>query len=763
MKKIMLAAIVLLQLWVLLTSTIAAPDRPQPGKQAIENLTAFTKLYGYVKYFYPGDEAAQIDWNRFAVYGAQKIAPVNKAQLKQILEELFLPIAPALRIYKTGENAVFSIESITPPDTGGMKVVAWQHIGEGVGNAINGFKSIRLNRPEITSNWKKSAVLLQCQNAETLRGKEFKFSAAVKVKNGSGQLWFRVDRPNGKKGFFYNMYDRPIKSAKWSTHEITGQVDRDATKISFGGIFNGKGQLWIDNFQLLVKEDGKWKPTDLVSNSSFEDGQPGQAPEKWRKLREGYTSRNTTDTSTEGKQSIVISSDIKSLGVADPLFDKKPMFGEYIAKDLGSGLSILMPIALYGTPTATYPPAPEETLDRLTTALNSQLPGELSADNRYVRLADIVIAWNELQHFYPYFDQVKTDWASALTKALSSAYKDRTAADFHLTLKVLVAALKTGAGSVYFLKDKSVPHFLPIDWDRIENRLIITAVWDMNRSDIHPGDIVLEVDGVNAMAALEKKARVISAATDGWKYYQALNELLAGPMNSQTTLKLKHNGKQRKITLGRSLERRQFFRWRRQRQVSFKEIEPGIYYLNLDLIPMTDIEKLLPELAKARSIICDLRGFPNQNDKLLCHLLTEKKNTKWMYMPRIIYPDYEKVTYKEIGWSHGPVEPHLSAKIVFITRGSAIGYSESILGYIKGYKLATIVGQPTAGTNGNVNHFTLPGGYRVIYNGMKVLKHDGSTLHGVGFLPDVTVKRTIKGVKEGRDEFLEKAIQIAKE
>jgi C-terminal processing protease CtpA/Prc len=44
---------------------------------------------------------------------------------------------------------------------------------------------------------------------------------------------------------------------------------------------------------------------------------------------------------------------------------------------------------------------------------------------------------------------------------------------------------------------------------------------------------------------------------------------------------------------------------------------------------------------------------------------------------------------------------------------------------------------------------------------MKVLKHDGSRHHGVGILPDVYVNRTIKGVRENRDEFLEKALEIA--
>jgi hypothetical protein len=44
----------------------------------------------------------------------------------------------------------------------------------------------------------------------------------------------------------------------------------------------------------------------------------------------------------------------------------------------------------------------------------------------------------------------------------------------------------------------------------------------------------------------------------------------------------------------------------------------------------------------------------------------------------------------------------------------------------------------------------------------KVLKHDGSQHHFVGFQPDYPAERTIQGVKDGKDEVLEKAIEIAR-
>jgi hypothetical protein len=44
---------------------------------------------------------------------------------------------------------------------------------------------------------------------------------------------------------------------------------------------------------------------------------------------------------------------------------------------------------------------------------------------------------------------------------------------------------------------------------------------------------------------------------------------------------------------------------------------------------------------------------------------------------------------------------------------------------------------------------------------MLALKHDNSQHHGIGILPTVPSSRTLKGVAEGRDEVLEKAIETA--
>src|ERR1700761_2076732 len=96
----------------------------QSKQQIIDNEIAFTRLYGYVRYFYPGDEAAAINWNLFAIYGTKKVAAcINQQALKKTLLSLFEPIVPTLQLVDSNENIVFNKQSVTPPSLNGYKTV----------------------------------------------------------------------------------------------------------------------------------------------------------------------------------------------------------------------------------------------------------------------------------------------------------------------------------------------------------------------------------------------------------------------------------------------------------------------------------------------------------------------------------------------------------------------------------------------------------------------------------------------------------------
>jgi C-terminal processing protease CtpA/Prc len=107
-----------------------------------------------------------------------------------------------------------------------------------------------------------------------------------------------------------------------------------------------------------------------------------------------------------------------------------------------------------------------------------------------------------------------------------------------------------------------------------------------------------------------------------------------------------------------------------------------------------------------------------------------------------------------------PQAPRFKGRVVWINEPSVVSYGETCMAMIADYHLAALVGAPTAGTNGNANFIELPGGYRVMWTGMDVRRHDNSVFYCQGFVPDHPVPRTVQGIKDGRDEYLEKAIAV---
>ena len=117
------------------------------NSRKVDNLYTFAKVYGYVRWFYPGDEAAEVDWNKFAVYGIKKVENArNQKELKNILLRLFTPIAPALKIEDKSQVESFDLRSIIPDDTTDFKTVSWEHYGVYLGDRSNIYQSIRTNR-----------------------------------------------------------------------------------------------------------------------------------------------------------------------------------------------------------------------------------------------------------------------------------------------------------------------------------------------------------------------------------------------------------------------------------------------------------------------------------------------------------------------------------------------------------------------------------------------------------------------------------------
>lgn len=741
---------------LLLSLSCAFTSDPFSESQKIANLKSFAKVYGYVKYFHPSDEASEIDWKKFAAYGSKKVlACQTREELTEALKIIFEPIAPGIQ-FSNQKNSRFDTSILRPSNPSEFDFSFWQH--QGVSFDMNSgyqspYQSVRVNgqiRKEAPTNY---GLLINRLKENNLKNKRIRLSIWARLKdtnNTSAYLRLGLYHSDGTT----TLDKETINSTKWKKYQLESEVGEQTDYIEVGTALKGDTYLFTDHAEFAYWDKNSWITIPL-NNSSFE--QEGivkrSGDNNWYFRGEGYAADVTRLDSYEGQSAAVSFRDtLVKPEFGQKIFDSEPEFGEAIHEDIGNGLFCHIPIVLYSNSEGTFPKADPTDYKELQKALKA-LPNPISEVE--IRLGNVINTYNVFQHFYPYMDVVSVDWDEELGKALSRSFDDTSIYDHYVTLEKFTAPLKDG--HIYINHPGLDKVFAPrIYWEWIEGKLVITKVLD-NQLPLNIGDEVTHVNGVTSEDYFKEVHSRISAGTPGWLHYKAKRKSLVGGFEEKMTVRV--NG------IDVILDRPGGLYGEGSRQSTHEKIKEDVYYLNLSTIEMATIDSLIPELTKSKAIICDLRGYPNRNHMFLTHLLKENDTSaSWMRVPKIIYPNQDNIFgFENHGWFLQAKKPYLGDKqIIFITDGRAISYAESYMGFIEGYDLGTIIGQPTAGTNGNVNKFDLVGGFSIAWTGMKVVKHDGSQHHAIGIVPDIYLQKTINGVKEGKDEFLEKAIEMTK-
>lgn len=93
---------------------------------------ALAKAMAIVRYYHPSEEAAHTNWDTFATAAMMAIEGArNSSEFATVLRGLFHPIAPTISI--NGVRALAPVE--------GAQVVAWQHIGASIDQALDDWYS----------------------------------------------------------------------------------------------------------------------------------------------------------------------------------------------------------------------------------------------------------------------------------------------------------------------------------------------------------------------------------------------------------------------------------------------------------------------------------------------------------------------------------------------------------------------------------------------------------------------------------------------
>ncbi|PXY01450.1 hypothetical protein DF185_08165 [Marinifilum breve] len=403
--------------------------------------------------------------------------------------------------------------------------------------------------------------------------------------------------------------------------------------------------------------------------------------------------------------------------------------------------------------------------------VTSELNGKIKVTNEPIyeniefpsedyRLLGLVKYWNIIEYFYPYKYLTDQNWNSVLAEMIPKFRNVSNVKDYQNTIRELIVKLDDGHAWVNF-SDKW-PLYLPVKVTSINNRIVISEYFNdslANQNNLKIGDVVLKVNQIDIENIINEKMNYVSGSNKNQKRINACNAILRGESDS-VTLTIERAGKVYDVNASR-YNFKKFKYYKNRKVIKSREIHSDIGYLNMDFIEENDVAKVFKLFKAKKAIIIDLRNYPNFIYRSVSKQInSENRIFSKYYSPEITYPGRFKYSYLRTGSKN---KKSYKGKVILLVNEKSVSRSEFTAMAFQTADNVITVGSQTAGADGDVVKFNYMGGYKTAITGNGVLYPKGEETQRVGVKVDVEVKPTIEGLREGRDEVLEKAIQLAKE
>ena len=721
-------------------------------EKEMDNIMAFFRLYGYVRYFHPSDQANNIDWEKFVINGIDYIEKLEKPiELANALEQYFQPIAPLVRVFPSEDlGSKFVIpEELLAKNNEKNDVLFWTHYGYTQPN--KNFTETSYRTLKSNPYHKKQAVIGQTIQAKEFVGKKVRLTASVQTnstdKNGTSFLWLRQDKQGNVIGSLEEAIDTVSLQKGWSKISLETTLQNDVVFLSYGCGIQGYSDANFDNIQLEIFDGKEYKLAQLY-NSDFTKVDAVGKPEGWNISISPSPVKFIIESKKSGSSSFV---NFKTLPYNyDISYDPS----QTLVIPIEGNVTCMVPIALYVNEKG-------QTLPTISTIELKEVKPEGFTSNHSDRSSRIAIAgmlWTTLKHFYPYQDQELVKWTRTLMNAISGVAVAPEEAEMTHVLKRIIAEINDGQSRIWKMPVKQT-FSLPFLWDMVGDQLLITDVLPDSLLLVTPGDTIAGINGIPMKEYLRLESEKISSPTQQWKQIRALAEIRNGMKDSIIQLQIKpHNQRTKPFSVNMTFAINSRF-MSEPRLNPIQKLTGNLLYVDITRLEEKEMNELIPTFQNYKGIIFDVRGIPTVTAKFLTSFTTKPMKSPMWLTPVISYPDYLRTEFDTTFFEVAASKKSLKTKAVFLMDARSIGYAETILSIIESSKLGTIVGKPSAGTNGTSQNVLLPLSYFASFTATKVLKNDQLPFHGVGIAPNVPVNKTIKGIVSGSDEFLETAVK----
>jgi|GEM_PF-169509 len=391
------------------------------------------------------------------------------------------------------------------------------------------------------------------------------------------------------------------------------------------------------------------------------------------------------------------------------------------------------------------------------------IDASISLPDEYTRCLMLFKYWNIVNYFDLNLHLSDVPWDSTLIRHAASVSRANTYPDLYLEFKRITAALNDG--HVMLLG-------APYHPGSYQPKLILRFIGDgcyvfkSGYKEIHRGDKILSVEGKTIAQWEDSLKSLVSAGNPDNRKCLLCFFMLRGHLGTAMQLEYEDSlGAVHPLTVGR---------YANAQSAWFKEYAPSdslgslkwrkwecdVGYVNMGNLQPEDVASMYDSLKDAKAIIFDVRNYPNGTMWELVNRMYPKRQCLAIFSkPDENYPGVCSLEYSFSDSDH--VAHPYKGKTIILCNQETQSHAEYTCMALQALPGAVVVGSRTAGADGNISQVNLSRDLTTFFTTLGVYYPDGRQTQRIGIVPDSVVHPTPEGIRQGRDEVLEKALEIA--
>lgn len=206
-------------------------------------------------------------------------------------------------------------------------------------------------------------------------------------------------------------------------------------------------------------------------------------------------------------------------------------------------------------------------------------------------------------------------------------------------------------------------------------------------------------------------------------------------------------------------------------QPPFRLLVDSVGYIYAGTFSREHLAEVGQTLPRTRALIIDLRTYPLKVDGALIALIGQSLRTESVVVRQALYQTLalpglffrqEQWLFEDFGEVAARCTEPYKGRIILLVDEMTQSNPEFQAMAFQSCPQTLTIGSPTSGANGSIVWIPLPG-QMTSFSGIGALYPDGTQPQTVGVRLDVEVLPTAEGLQAGRDEVLERALELARQ